>query len=182
MSKAMSKSVQKRIAAQNNKFGGMTPAQQRVAIASDALAWLAAGALVAEQGTYVTRVADPDQWNNDIDAIAQLRDQQLGPCSVCGLGALFLAKAVRFDDVTGEDFLTLRREVVGVKLGNHFSAVQLTLIESAFEMMDLQCEPGLLAYEDLRPAIEFGSMHEDDGVRLKAILENIIENRGEFRP
>src|ERR1700682_4791009 len=120
----------------NEKSGGMTPAEQRVAIARDALEWLGEGALIATGSTYgypVNRHKDPSRCDSSVDPNTQLREVQMGPCKVCGRGPLFLAKAVRFDDVTVGDWNCVSR-MVYEKLGRHFDRQQLEMIEVAFEM------------------------------------------------
>jgi hypothetical protein len=70
-------------------------AKERIAIAKDALEWVEAGALIPTKGTYVKPTNKVDVADSD----KQLRDVNLGKCEVCSLGALFLAKAVRYNNV-----------------------------------------------------------------------------------
>jgi hypothetical protein len=168
----------------NAKFGGMTKAEQRVAIARDALAWLKAGALIAQRSTYgypVNRLRDPRN-NGQARMDDQLRDVEMGPCRVCGLGALFLAKAVRFDDVTIRDWCSGSSGVYK-KLGQHFSRTQIAMIEVAFE--ENPCFSDQLSSAVLGRALFFWATRgrpSDYKGRLIAILRNIIQNGGEFRP
>jgi hypothetical protein len=167
----------------NAKFGGMTKAEQRVAIARDALEWLKAGALIAQGSTYgypVNRNLDPRNAAGSIRMDDQLRDVEMGPCRVCGLGALFLAKAVRFDDVTVRDWCNGSRGVYE-KLSQHFSRTQIAMIEVAFE--ENPSFSNTLTEADTRRALDFWKDSQIDYKgRLIAILRNIIQNGGEFHP
>lgn len=161
------------------KFGTMSPAQQRVAIAKDALAWIKAGVLIPSAGVYVEPVdrsmrraiwyyPDPDK---------QLRDVFLGKCEVCAIGAMFLAKAVRFDDVAVDQFLNFH-----AKLADHFEKRQLAQIEAAFEGKISGGYGDRISLEEAAPAFAFYRQHREERSRLVAILTNIIDNNGEFVP
>lgn len=166
------------------KFDGMSPAQQRVAIAKDAMAWIEEGALRPTHGRYV----EPDDQNSWYDAPrdSQLRDVNLGKCDVCAIGAMFLAKAVRFNAVTCDD---LADSAYHERLLDHFSEYQLALIETAFE--GGSCSPFDLSMRDKNKAVTFhrqfdapGGVWDPNHARkvLTAILENIISNDGTFVP
>lgn len=143
-------------------------AKERVAIAKDALAWLEAGALEASH-YYVepefTSFARDEQKR-------QLRDIVLGTCQVCALGAMFLAKAVRYDNVVVPDIFD--SILVYSKLAEHFDRQQLELIELTYEH-----QYHMNAYGR---AAGFAETFPDGEPRLRAILENIIANHGTFIP
>jgi hypothetical protein len=159
----------------NRRFGGMSPAEQRVAIARDALSWLKARALIAQKGFYTKRLEAP---TGPLKSNVQLREQTLGRCQVCGIGALFLAKAVRFNDVTGWDYLMGNPRD---KLKRHFSLDQLDMIEVAFEQ-DVYSWIRAKDATALNKAKTFAPREGDPGARLTAILKNIIANNGTFVP
>lgn len=152
-------------------------ARERVAIAKDALEWLKAGALVARQYVYVLPQKEPASK----DARKQLRDIVLGPCQACALGALFLAKAVRFNDVTVGDYVQSDDDGAMCRnnLYSYFSNQQMGMIESAFEMSPTYA--GRVGVNGM-PSVDFGRQYASSKLRLTAILENIIANGGEFRP
>ena len=148
-------------------------AAERVAIAKDALAWIEAGALIPSGMCYINPVREDDQisWS----AEKQLRDIELGPCKVCAKGALFLAKAVRYDNVVGiqsSDQL-YQRAYIGYELLEHFDQDQLKMIESYFEGWERSWSPF---------AATFKLKYPDHKQRLTIILKNIIDNGGTMVP
>lgn len=161
----------------NAKFKRMTAAQKRVAIAEDALKWIASGIFKPMSGVYLKQtdgkamdrlfVANPQ---------AQLRTVDLGKCEVCAVGAMFVAKSNLFNAVKVKDVGDYHE-----KLRQHFSETQLALIEAAFELTE-----GVGPYDApeaaANRAVAFGARYANDTRRLKAILQNIIDNGGTFVP
>lgn len=138
-------------------------AKDRVAIAKDALAWEEAGALIPTEGVYLNPCnnPDPDRYLES----EQARNLNLGKCQVCALGGLLVARAVRFDKVTYYDILYKPPYDL---LTEYFTLDQLRNIECAFEdFNDLRTWK-----EDIPDATE----------RFKAIMQNIIDNKGTFVP
>src|SRR5690242_5274654 len=99
----------------------MTKAEERVAIAKDALAWIKAGALKPRTGAYVW----PSRRIEEHDNGKQLRDVVLGECRTCALGAMFIAKAVRFDECVAEGAFTFIGDNIRHHLAQHFGRGQL---------------------------------------------------------
>ena len=154
----------------------MTPAEQRVAIAKDALAWIEAGALKPMPGVFVS----PVNVTESLSPTGQLRDAVLGPCEVCAIGAMFIAKAVRFDEVTTDQY---RCGQFHEPLRRHFDAKQLALIETAFEgQVYVWNEDARLSDAEKWAAHGFYAAHVGASSRLTAILRNIIANDGTFIP
>lgn len=162
-------------AERNKAFKKETAAQKRVSIARDALEWIKKGALIPRTGNYVVpidnRIASDLAWSES----AQLRDLNLGPCNVCGVGALFIAKAVRYNDAKPRD-----AQYPHTNLLEYFSAKQLLLIENYFEGRDASPLGDSASSDDNR--IERFAYHFKTSVRLVHILENIIKNNGTFKP
>jgi hypothetical protein len=147
-------------------------AKDRVAIAKDALAWLKAGALKAGH-TYIRPTGVYPMANDE----RQLRDVNLGKCTVCALGSLFIAEVVRFDDFRAGMFQNDCSTVDRMKkaIERHFSLEQMTMIEDAYE--------GWGRDPNSRYATgEFYHRYLTSEMRLVAILENIIKNKGTFVP
>jgi hypothetical protein len=142
-------------------------AQERVLIAKDALKWVKAGVLTPMAGDYIVPENDLDPYDYGMDKV-QLRDIVLGKCQVCMKGALFLAKAVRYNNVLASQ-LDLAQCSMDTPMNEHFSPVQLSLIESAFE-----------GWDHVEGCEEFNSRYPDDSDRMIAILKNIIKNKGTF--
>lgn len=117
-------------------------------------------------------------------------------CRVCALGAAFVcavARANRIDMGAVDGRLSVstthtRRFLHGY-LNGWFSSEQLGLIEAAFETSLQYIEPG--TDRDLAGrAVAFGvqaqrrapSYNEASAMAMRAIMENIVQNNGEFVP
>lgn len=148
-------------------------AKERVLIAKDALKWIKAGALKPARGTYVIPGYDvkckleKDRYKHKLDNF-QLRDIVLGPCAVCAKGALFLAKAVRYDDVSAYNWSDPDHEENFMAMQKHFSISQWNLIEQCFE--------------GWYPRHAYAEKFKTAKDCLMAILQNIIDNNGTFIP
>lgn len=167
-----------------------------VVIARDVIARLNAKTFVAKAGWgFLGRRLKKKERNPDADARTVLKGKK---CEGCARGALFLAKLDRqnslkladlgicavdpnedaYCDNTEED----GAQTIGVdrhtttEYLHEFVPDQLRLIEAAFER-DPQD-----GYEDEFAAIQFGEKFKTPSKRLRAICENIIKNKGEFRP
>jgi hypothetical protein len=147
-----------------------TRAQERILIAKDALKWVKAGALIPMHNVYVG--ASKSILSTDFDR--QLRDVVLGECKVCIKGALFLAKAVRFDHVLARELCEAGHSSDS-PLNEHFDEGQLDLLERTFEGWS---EWGTNEDEDIK---KFAKRYPKTKDRLVAILENIIKNQGTFK-
>lgn len=144
----------------------ITKAQQRVLIAEDALRWEAAGALrPSEKLGYVCPVKGSYPYTAD----KQARDVNIGPCHVCALGGLFVAKAVRYDAVTLRQLVDNHGAAAVERLEDHFSLEQLLLIEGCYEGWAWSCD-----------AYQWGVFSRPE--RFRGILRNIIRNKGTFVP
>ena len=117
-------------------------------------------------------------------------------CKVCGIGAAFVAAVRRADDLTLHEFIAeqdafdtrenplYRDSVMRKYLRRYFSARDVALIECAFEENDRHAihegiEP---SHPDVQSAVLFGENFDTDEDRLIAIMQNIIDNGGRFRP
>src|SRR5271154_2955962 len=149
-------------------------AQERIAIAKDALKWIRAGVLEPSEGVYVRPQHQPTAEQSDL----QLRDVVLGHCRVCAKGAIFLAKAVRYDNVLAKDWSGGNSQTTD-SLQEHFDLDQLTLIECAFEGWVRTAED-VLGGDAGQKVKSFFRANPDEKKRLVAILKNIIKNQGTF--
>lgn len=152
--------------------------------------------------------ASPNYW--ELDAQSALLKGQVS-CNVCAIGSIFVCAVERQDKITLNDFAGSKKNGMSEYLGDMFSAEQLDLMEAAFERTDEYVKSKryrpLDDYEyprcrsneeqaELEEAIAFGdayyyedAVNEDDDVGafdadgcMRAIMENIIANDGEFRP
>lgn len=172
------------------KFPVLTPpkvkAEARVAIAEDVIETLDVGRMYVSSGTGYHRLRD---WAKGVfgkyEATAlSLRVRGKTRCTVCAIGAACLSAVGLYNDAQ-----QLEDETLGIYgpdsdnmrdvLARWFTRVQLDLIESAFEKDYF----GIDANGDaLRRAIKFGERYLGDEERLRAIMGNIIDNDGTFRP
>lgn len=150
-------------------------------------------------GAYLTGIVPRQDVIKDGDLQDNL-EQVATNCNVCALGAMLLSKARLYDDVPmravlGQGvmsdykgpYLSItmeRRNVVG-QLEDVFGWHQLAMIESAFEMKHMNTTPMTAEQADrLCDAVNFGISYAPyhSHTRLKAIMENVIENNGVFNP
>lgn len=99
-------------------------------------------------------------------------------CEVCARGALVLAHAHLYDACVGvpDNYDTEKRSF---KLFGR----QGTLIEAAFEMdSSFATSRGYYSPETAIKASDFGANYRDKRDRLRAIMKNIVKNKGAFRP
>lgn len=83
---------------------------------------------------------------------------------------------------TGAD-LAVHQSSTTKGLAGSFTELELSLIEVAFERTGWLLTSSTVTNRDrLRQAIEFGQQFEDDSDRLLAIMQNIVDNDGVFRP
>jgi hypothetical protein len=168
-------------------------AEKRVAVAKDVLAQLAdkKHGYVATPGHYITprftlgeNEVLPDGLREALPFI------QSEPCEVCGLGSLILSKARLYnkmdvDDVLKEDsFFTGKFIFSGGQdslLEDLFSITQITMIEDAFEQTETGWYGNCSESKRLK-AVEFGKRFDETEERLRAIMQNIIDNNGSFVP
>lgn len=128
-------------------------------------------------------------------------------CQACGIGALFIAAVDRFDKLQVKDLYD-KNDFSGYSvspeldvtdmvpyLSKWFSARQLVLIEVAFEGNEVRsicAEPSEVAIERAKrfhehtKELHVNTHHRGRPSRpettMRAIMENIIKNKGEFRP
>lgn len=108
---------------------------------------------------------------------APLKD--LRSCTVCALGAMYVSRARLFNDfVFPGEFQQISSVPTSVypEIGRNNAG----LIESAFEGLDRTTTD--MPIEALRASIAFGKRYSDHRKRLRAIMRNVIENKGVFRP
>lgn len=159
----------------------------RVQIAEDVIAALDAGKITAHRGHWA--LYNVDQTVDDNEELQNVLNRT--QCSVCALGAVF-TEMVRRDNHFKVGELSSRRYLfiasLEERLETVFSRDQIILIENAYE-----CGRGF--YKNLK-ASEFFSeevlqrqdafisryCESTDEVRMKVIMQNIIENNGEFIP
>jgi len=162
----------------NKAWKTMTRAQRRVAVAKDVIKWLDQDKLVASSGTYLFAGYGNDDLSNlssvrlnNPDGSFQDTLKTLPACEVCAKGAIFVCAVNRQNKVTNAETGNWgwTGEEMRDKLRGLFSARQLDLIEAEFE--------GSYGYYS---RIMEKTMDCDDESRMRAIMRNIIKNKGTF--
>lgn len=170
------------IAKRNALFTSATKPEQRVMIAKDVLARLAAKQYRPKSSTWVgiprNRVEDGQSLQHYV--------ADKGSCQVCALGGVmasyaFFANDIRIRDCgdgTGVNFGENRDLLTGV-----FGMDTMREIEHVFERgtgnLDLPC-----GISDKRRSLlgAFSRRHRSDRALFKAIFTNIVKNGGDFVP
>jgi len=146
----------------------MSRPERRVAIAKDVIKNL--DILEVESGFgYVVPHSGTDEY---IDK--KLNDQQIAEnckktCTVCARGAMMICKISKFNNFSFKDIsnLYLTSSNTSDALSDAFSCIDLFNIENAFE-----CNT---------PSGKWFSIINDKD-RLRAIMQNIIDHNGKFKP
>lgn len=181
----------------------LTEGQLRIAVAQDVLSTLSkrrrytvSGGQYVE-GSYMTLEDNlPDDGGKSV--ARELQKQK--DCEVCGLGACFLSLVAldnKFDLAANiknypgwdegtptQSYISLGSSTIRERLGACFSKSQLDMIECAFEQSTcFHTRDNTGASEDeAKKAAKFGDKYQNDTRRLKAIMQNIIDNEGVFTP
>jgi hypothetical protein len=140
-----------------------TPAQMRVLIAKDVLEMLPL--LHPVQGTYLLL---KESLRKDLRDAKTNMKFVASNCKVCALGACFLGWVHHFNTLSILDLNCTDHEQMIRLMSDVFDAGQLEMIEAAFEGFDR-----LASYVTRYP-----DLHD----RLRAIMENIVVNKGTFVP
>lgn len=187
----------------NKQFNKLSKAKQRVEIAKDVISIL--NMINVQPGTYFETYEDLVEYDGEGNVTTSQEPQEilqspevLNQCNVCALGACFISKVrvankcdrESLDNAIGDS------EKIRSHLSEYFSNKQIELIESAFEQDNFGgvSDDGYdapyydykigacVAHKDIKRAISFGNRYRSDENRLKAIMENIVKNKGEFKP
>jgi hypothetical protein len=139
-------------------------AKRRVAIAKDVLAQLTARRFKAQSGMYIVATGKKT-------------------CKVCALGALFVAgvepDVKKAEQVAEESVYLIRKS-----LRSLFTTPVLEDVEAWFEgsdPMDWEERYGMWLPRDTRRS-DFYRKHPNDTKRMRLIMQNIVDNKGTFKP
>lgn len=167
-------------------FKKLSKPEQRVAIAKDALKRLETGQYVAQKGHWLSFLSDL----YDLPANASLQPLILQGinCKVCALGGLLGSRIALANAATKGELSFINSfsdDKVFPKLRTYFTMEQLKQMEIAFELGRGSYDYWHWTKKKQQPyeaAVIFGKRHQDNTKRLKAILKNLIKNKGEFIP
>lgn len=166
-----------------------TKVEMRIAIAKDVLKQLAAKKIKAKQRVYGEfKLKALVKEGDDLQTILKT-NLKTKSCDACALGAAMISYVRLYDKVkVGEEVhpddyspKELAMDRPELTLGKVFPPEQLDLIEAAFEH-----DGGLVYYSvselELENAKDFGRHFKSSYNRLKAIMGNIVKNKGTFKP
>jgi|688.fasta_scaffold162733_3 hypothetical protein len=172
----------------------LTKAEMRVAIAKDVIAQIKAKKYNPMQGCWVEQEdgQDYDDWlfdnaeNCTVDV--QVYTKNIKKCNVCALGSLFVSAVNKYNNVYGTFDTVSTLEVFDFKETNnnspllrYFTINQIKLIEHTFEG-----GMGAVCFDDnsrmINKSYAFHDKYPDSKDRLLAIMKNIVENNGTFKP
>ncbi len=174
-----------------------TKEEQRIEIVQDALKWIRSGHFRPKMGTIIDYPQLSLPTGNGGYLACDLQpviNEFLGTenktCKVCARGALFLTTVAKYNDfseklstivsTTGTMQSSYRGDnTIDGRLMKIFDSYQIALIECAFEQ---GCNGSMLLSTDFQMARDFGYRHELDEDRLIAILLNMLQNNGIFKP
>lgn len=170
-------------------FSRMSKAEKRVAIAKDVIKHIKAAKFKATKGTYLD-AGDVYRSGEELQKIIL----DAPTCKVCAIGAVFAADVIKRDNFILTDTCTKCIDSDEMKAKtSYFSKDTLHTMEVAFEkkiITDGVCGEGKytaqgyrISYTELgKRAIAFGKNYRKSQDRLMAIMQNIIKNKGEFKP
>lgn len=177
--------------AKNRRFWKKTKAQQRVAIAKDVLLQLQSKFYTPRTGVYV-KLQGPTMelynLNPRLDQAFQEMKEEGVTCKVCGIGACFVSLVNLGNEVPTQysfqrewsNGANVDTDLMWKQMGKVFPKVQQSMIENAFE---ISTNHGRSSSANRERARAFGTRYDGDArKRLIAIMENIIENKGFFKP
>lgn len=197
--KRLARKIQKR----NLRFEAMNGPARRVEIAKEVLSLFDRKKLAPTNfcGGYIEFATPVECDNEELQTVFE--EEKAPTCTVCAIGAMFMGAVCKFDKFKTKQLLISRSDKskhihtpdIDVSKGffpyirKFFSLSQLALIEVAYELS----ARGVINNKDLRnrkpitdeqveTARSFGSEFGSHELRLRAIMKNVIENKGTFRP
>jgi hypothetical protein len=178
MDKQLLKNWVKTIEESNEAFNKMTKAEKRVTIAKDVIKRVDIGQIDA-YSTFISfdgEVEEGKPLKPFFNAIQ---------CSACAKGSLFLSYVGRVNKFKKEGSFSMdpySKEMKKIK--QIFSQLQLDMIEIAFEGGTFSwTDREKISNKQISKSLEFFKNNTvGSRLRLKRIMENIIENNGTFKP
>lgn len=178
MRKTTPKGYLNRVAKENDKFRKTTKAKKRVMIAEDVIQLLKPNIIEAES-IYIS--INYDDIDPDNKLRKEFRKSEGTFCEVCALGSAFLCGELRMNpeagliDTENTEWYNMRGNS---EISKIFAKKQLCMIEAAFELTN----EGELSMPQNNKSKDFGRGFERGNPRLTAIMQNIIDNKGTFKP
>lgn len=173
------------IEAKNKKFHRLSDAKKRVAIAKDVLLCLRKGTIQATRGYYFHAKGKTSEELANTGSQDQIQPFLLKPtakCEACAIGACFVSAAR-----LGNRAKIADRHEAETYPRRYFDAKQLGLMEFAFESWrpsdkTLRGGVGRVSPDDQLRAAAFRRGVRSSVVRLRNIMQNVVRNKGTFKP
>lgn len=172
-------------------FQEETKANKRVLIALDVLARLKKGNYIARSRVWAKIPVRREEVENKLQ-VCDILDKKV--CECCALGSILLSE-IAFNnhyELNGYNYnekgatLYIDLDEREEELKKIFSNVQLVLIEIAFEGGNGCYNFNSLSNDNREryydKAVSFYNKYSDADERLEAIMNNIVENKGTFKP
>jgi hypothetical protein len=171
----------------------MTKRERRVAIAQDVLKHIEVSDIRDNRGFIVLN--DHNYMFTEKEGVVTPEECEVlrKNCSMCARGAMMISRIDIFNSINWSDFsdqLIEEFNYVGAGLTNRrttaealkgaFGKKQLGKIESAFEKRSIHASE-YCSDDVCNDCVAFGIEYSEPKDRLKAIMENIVEN-GKFKP
>lgn len=171
-----------------------------ITLAKDALKWLSSWKIEACNGSYIETHIEYDHLKEDAKTLIEKYER---PCRVCQMGALAIAYILREDKVTIGEYVYLGQQEIHELLAGYIPPRTLALMETAFEraesfytrviadelsaQRDLDEDEITRQIEEIHlplatKACNFGSRYKLPRNRMRAVFQNFIDNKGEFKP
>lgn len=162
------------------EMNGTTPKQRRMAvkIATDVL--LTMKSLTISPGRYLLIEPKPSAKVQCV-IVGEKIEKNTNPsafrnCTVCARGAMFISRARLFDEVV------LAEKFIVPQTAADFGLKNAALIETAFEKSANFALRAGVAVDLVGWAMGFYDLLPSATKRLRAIMKNVIANKGVFRP
>jgi hypothetical protein len=167
------------------KFNDLTLKGQKMRIVKDAIAQIKNKVIIPTEGDYMILNYHGDLI--DIQKILKLKKKDT--CQACAKGSIFAACVLNTNKVNRKDEFD-SEWFQKAKLSKWFSALELDMIETAFETSVVKDSTGSLEtagfYTNYRTelgdkCVAFGEKYKTSRGRLLGILNNVLKN-GSFKP
>lgn len=163
----------------NEYFKSLSPSEKRIAIAKDVLFQLKKGRYSASAGNYVSF---HQRHENNEDVQSNFNGIR---CEVCAVGSAVMS-CIKFTNDATFHQVKWDDEKVYEKLTKYFSKKQLCLMEYAFEGFTEQHGKAndwniAITPSERSKTLAFYEKYFDTDLRLKAIWNNVINNKGVFK-
>lgn len=182
------------IEANNEIFSKASLREKRILIARDVISRLDSCQYIPYEGMWVS--IEDDYAIAGSESLQKCIIKGKKKCYCCGVGSVFLSTVVFKNKITfgqlnsgvfdfGEIDLGQQKDLMGVM--RIFGRKRLYMIEAAFEcgygyVNDTSGKLANLYGDVIKRAVKFGLRFTNEKKRLTAIMQNIIDNGGEFIP